>query len=43
VAIAAPVIQHQIKYSTVQITGISEEKLAEEALKFIEAASSNNP
>jgi hypothetical protein len=43
VAIAAPVIQHQIKYSTVQITGISEKKLAEEALRFIEAASGNNP
>ena len=43
VAIAAPVVRHQIKYSTVEITGISEKKLAEEALRFIEAASNKNP
>lgn len=42
VAIAAPVVRHQIKYSTVEITGISEKKLAEEALRFIEAASKKN-
>lgn len=39
VAIAAPVVRHEIKYSTVEITGIAEQELAEEALAFIEAAS----
>jgi hypothetical protein len=38
VAIAAPVVRHEIKYSTVEITGIAEQQLAEEALAFIEAA-----
>jgi len=38
VAIAAPVVQHEIKYSTVEITGIAEKQLAEEALEFIKAA-----
>jgi hypothetical protein len=42
VAIAAPVVRQQIKYSTVEITGISEKKLAEEALRFIEAASNKH-
>jgi hypothetical protein len=41
VAIAAPVVRHQIKYSTVEITGIGDKKLAEEALRFIENSSKN--
>ena len=43
VAIAAPVVRHEIKYSTVEITGISEQKLAEEALRFINAAADHKP
>ena len=43
IAIAAPVVRQQIKYSTVEITGISEKKLAEEALRFSEAALNKNP
>lgn len=38
VAIAAPVVSSEIKYSTVEITGISEKELAEEALAFIKTA-----
>lgn len=38
VAIAAPVVRHEIKYSTVEITGIAEQQLGQEALAFIEAA-----
>jgi hypothetical protein len=43
VAIAAPVVRNQIKYSTVEITGIGEKKLAEEALRFIESSAKNKP
>ncbi|MDQ2986067.1 MAG: hypothetical protein M3R13_05030 [Armatimonadota bacterium] len=42
VAIGAPVVQHEIKYSTVEITGVAEQKLAEEALAFIESATAKN-
>ena len=43
VAIAAPVVRHEIKYSTVEISGISEQKLAEEALRFINTAADKKP
>jgi hypothetical protein len=38
VAIAAPVVRHEIKFSTVEISGITERRLAEEALQFIKEA-----
>lgn len=43
VAIAAPAVQHQMKYSTVEIVGIAEQKLATEALGFIESSATRNP
>jgi hypothetical protein len=42
VAIAAPVVQHEIKYSTVEITGITERRLAEDSLRFIRSVTKKN-
>ena len=42
VAIAAPVVQHEIKYSTVEITGIAERRLAEDSLRFIRSFAKTN-
>ncbi|MGI8923314.1 MAG: hypothetical protein ACR2HJ_04625 [Fimbriimonadales bacterium] len=43
IAIAAPFVQHEIKYSRVTITAISDEDLANEALSFIKRSTQNQP
>jgi len=43
IAIAAPFVQHEIKYSRVTITGILDEDLANEALSFITRSTHNQP
>ncbi len=43
IAIAAPFVQHEIKYSRVTITGILDEDLANEALSFIKRSTQDQP